>query len=173
MFDIFTDPARAAIMAAQAEAHERADAHLGCEHLLLGLLREGGGRAAAVLADRGVTTAAVRAALDDLVGAPSAVPADDALATLGIDLGQVRTRLETTFGPDALAPTPTPFDAGAKEALQTAVAEAGRAGLAHVDTEHELLGLLEPAENLGVEILHRLGVDCAVLADELRGRPTG
>lgn len=172
MFEMFSEPARAALVAAQAEAHERADARLGCEHLLLGLLREGTGRAAAALAARGVTTTGARAALDDLVGPPSPVPADAALATLGIDLGQVRSSLESTFGPDALAPPPTPYDAGAKEALQTAVAQAGRLGLAQVDTEHELLGVLDTAGNLAVEMLRRVGVDPAALAGELRG-PVG
>ena len=166
MFDIFTEPARAAIVAGQAEAHERADAHFGCEHLLLGLLREGTGRAVDALTARAVTLGAVRTALDDLVGPPPA-GGPDALATLG--LGQVRTRLEESFGPDAMAPPPTPFDAGAKEALQSAVAEAGRLGAATIDTEHELLGLLETPEGLAVEILRHLGVDTAALAAELRG----
>jgi ATP-dependent Clp protease ATP-binding subunit ClpA len=168
MFDIFTEPARAAFMAAQAEAHERVDAHLGPEHLLLGLLREGTGRAAAALAGHGVTVEAVRGVLDDLVGPPSPLPAADALATIGIDLDRVRTRLESSFGPDALAPPPTPFDAAAKEALQAAMAAA--AGGGGVDTEHELLGLLDTADNRATEILRRLRVDCAALAAGLPGR---
>jgi ATP-dependent Clp protease ATP-binding subunit ClpA len=182
MFAVFTEPARAAIMAAQTEAHERADDHLGCEHLLLGLLR-GTGRAAAALAQRGVTVEAVRAALDQLVGPPSTVTADSALATLGIDPGKVRAGLESAFGPDALNPPPTPFDAEAKEALQSAVAEAARlprsgpgidlSSAAQVDPEHVLLGVLDSAENLGTVILRHLGVDCIVLVEELRGRHTG
>ena len=40
MFEIFTEEARTAILEAQAEAVEQDDGQLGCEHLLVGLLRE-------------------------------------------------------------------------------------------------------------------------------------
>ena len=63
MFELFTDEARAALVEAQAEAHERSDTALGCEHVLLGLLREGDGIAARILGSRGVDAGVVRAAL--------------------------------------------------------------------------------------------------------------
>src|SRR5680860_1177060 len=90
MFDIFTERARTVILEAQAEATDRGDNYIGCEHLLVGLLREGTGLAAVVLAERSVTVDAARGAIDELVGPrPMAVPPDKALATIGIDLDQV------------------------------------------------------------------------------------
>jgi ATP-dependent Clp protease ATP-binding subunit ClpA len=171
MFDIFTEEARTVILEAQAEAIEQDDGQLGCEHLLAGLLREGTGLAALVLAERSVTLEGVRAAVDQLVGPrPAAVPPDQALATIGIDLGQVRSRLEATFGPGAMADHPPPYTPLAKEALQLAVAEASRLGQEHVGTGHELLGLAQVTEGLAAKVLEHLEVDLAVLVGELRQR---
>jgi ATP-dependent Clp protease ATP-binding subunit ClpA len=171
MFEIFTEQARNAVLEAQAETLERGDQQLGCEHLLLGLLREGGGLAAVVLAERSITVEATRGAIDRLIGpGPSDVPPDQALATIGIDLGQVRARLEATFGPDALAAPPPPFTPLAKEALQLAVAEASRLGQDRVGTEHELLGLAQVTEGLAAKALEHLGVDLPALVEDLRGR---
>jgi ATP-dependent Clp protease ATP-binding subunit ClpA len=170
MFELFTEAARTAVMEAQAEATERADTYLGTEHLLVGLLREGNDTAAVVLAERSVTLDDVRAAIDDLVGPRTTVPPQEALASIGIDLGQVQARLAATFGPEALAPPPTPFDASARECLQAAVDEASAMHQPYVGTEHELLGLLQVTDGLGAKILQRLGVDLVVLSEQVRGR---
>jgi ATP-dependent Clp protease ATP-binding subunit ClpA len=171
MFEIFTEQARQVILEAQAEATERGDTHIGCEHLLVGLLREGTGLAAAVLAEQSVTVDAVRATLQELVGPrPTAVPPDEALATIGIDLGQVRARLEATFGPGALTAPPPPYDPRAKEALQLAVAESARLDQQHVGTEHELLALVQVTEGLAAKILEQLGVDLVALIEEVHDR---
>jgi len=171
MFEMFTQPARAAILEAQAEARGRHDPHLGCEHLLVGLLRAGTGLASAILVERSITLDAVRAAVDELLGpAPTPVPVDEALASIGIDLGQVRARLEATFGPDALAEQPVPFDPAVKEALQAAVTEARLLHQRYVGTEHELLGLLQVTEGAAAKILQQLGVDLADLSIEVRRR---
>jgi ATP-dependent Clp protease ATP-binding subunit ClpC len=98
------------------------------------------------------------------------VPPDQALATIGIDLGQVRSRLEATFGPGALADHPPPYTPMAKAALQLAVAEAGRLGQDHVGTGHELLGLAQVTEGLAAKVLEHLGTDLAALVEELRER---
>ncbi|MCU1373763.1 MAG: Clp protease ClpX [Actinomycetia bacterium] len=167
MFEHFTEDARTVILEATAEAMEREDDHVGCEHLLLGLLRDGTGPAATVLAERAVTAETVRATLDELVGRRPTVAPDEALATIGIDVGQVRTQVEATFGPGALAAPPPPYDAGAKEALHLAVTEAG-ARL--VGPEHELLGVAQVSDGLATRILGRLGVDLTDLVDEVRAR---
>jgi ATP-dependent Clp protease ATP-binding subunit ClpA len=145
---------------------EREDDHVGCEHLLLGLLRDGTG-AATLLAERAVTLEAVRAALDELVGRRPALASDAALATIGIDVGQVRTQVEATFGPGALAAPPPPYDAGAKQALQAAVTEAGTRP---VGPEHELVGVAQVTGGLAATLLDRLGVDLTDLVDEVRTR---
>jgi ATP-dependent Clp protease ATP-binding subunit ClpA len=171
MFEIFTEQARTVIVEAQAEATGKGDNYLGGEHLLVGLLREGTGLAAVILAERSVTVDAARAALDQLVGPPlTAVPQDQALATIGIDLGQVRARLEATFGPGALADPPPPFTPHAKESLELAVVESSRLHQRYVGTEHELLGLAQVTEGLAAKVLEQLGVDLAALVEEVRGR---
>ena len=169
MFEHFTEPARTAIMEAQAEAIDRGDAHLGTEHLLIGLLREGTGLGAIVLAEHAVGLDAARDALDALVGpSPASVPADAALATIGIDLDQVQARLEESFGSEALTPPPTPYDDDAKQSLELAVAEAAASDPLRIGTGHELLGLLQVTEGLAMKILESFGVDLTALADEVR-----
>jgi ATP-dependent Clp protease ATP-binding subunit ClpA len=83
---------------------------------------------------------------------------------MGIDLDAVRSGLTTNLGESSLAVAPTPFDAGAKLALQAAVAEAGRRGHERVGPEHELVGLLSVPDALGVGVLRQLGVDTEALA---------
>ena len=61
MFQRFTDGARRVVEDAQDEAMALRHGHVGTEHLLLGLLREGEGVAAQVLARAGVTTDRARA----------------------------------------------------------------------------------------------------------------
>jgi ATP-dependent Clp protease ATP-binding subunit ClpC len=137
----------------------------------VGLVREGTGLAAVVLSERSITLDGVRSAIDQLVGPrPAALPPDQALAAIGIDLGQVRSRLEATFGPEAMADHPPPFTPLAKEALQEAVAEASRLGQAHVGTGHELLGLAQVTEGLAAKVLEHLGVDLSALVEDLRRR---
>jgi ATP-dependent Clp protease ATP-binding subunit ClpC len=170
MFELFTEPARTAIMEATAEATDRADTCVGSEHLLVGLLREGNGPAAAALAEHSVTLDTVRAAIDELVGPPATVAPQEALASIGIDLGQVQALLAEAFGPEALAPPPTPFDASARECLEAAVAEARAMQQPNVGTEHELLGLLQVTDGLAAKILQRLGVDLVALGEQVRGR---
>jgi ATP-dependent Clp protease ATP-binding subunit ClpA len=165
MFELFTDEARTAILEAQAEAHERADTALGCEHLLLGLLREGHALAARILGEWSVTTDAVRAAVGELYGPPPAVPPGEALASIGIDLDAVNARLTETFGAAATAPAPTPYDAEARDALVAALDEAGGRD---VGTEHVLSGVLGRSDGRAVKLLEHLGVDVAALGARVR-----
>ena len=53
-FDKFTDRARKVLTLAQEEAQRFNHNYIGTEHLLLGLVREGDGVAAKVLANMGV-----------------------------------------------------------------------------------------------------------------------
>lgn len=163
MFDMFTADAQAVVIQAQDEAQRRGDVHLGTEHLLLGLL--GAQPAADLLAERRVTADAVLTAITELAGPP---PGPDeqraALAAMGIDLDAVRAGMTTNLGESAVAVPPTPFDDGAKLALQAAVAEAGRRGHDQVGPEHELFGLLSVSDALGVSVLRHLGVDTAALS---------
>lgn len=162
MFERFTHAARTAVTQAQEEARRRGAPAIGTEHLLLGVLADVDGAPAVVLARHGID--AVRVA-----EACRATPDldDEALASLGIDLDEVRRRAEDAFGPGALdEPRPVrerrgllaahvPFTAGAKRALAQAV----RAATFHHDREigsaQLFLGLLTDEDV--VLILHRLG----------------
>ncbi len=94
------------------EAERLRHRHLGPEHLLLGLLREGDdpvphgdNPAARVLHAHGLDLATVRAGVDRLAAQgvlPGPQPSDaELLATLGVDLDAVYGRLKETFGDSA------------------------------------------------------------------------
>jgi Clp amino terminal domain, pathogenicity island component len=110
MFERFTDGARQAIVQAQSEARQLGHGFIGCEHLLLGVLAADE-PAAAVLREHELTPERARTEVIRLVGAGRASrPVDllnvldrEALAAIGIDLDVVRSRIEATFGPGALA----------------------------------------------------------------------
>ncbi|MBA3742202.1 Clp protease N-terminal domain-containing protein, partial [Sporichthya sp.] len=61
--------------------------------------------------------------------------------------------------------------ARAKRALERSLREAQALGDQHIGVEHVVLGLLDPAGNLAVELLYRLGVQPDVVrAAVLAGR---
>jgi Clp amino terminal domain, pathogenicity island component len=80
--------------------------YLGPEHLVLGLLRDGGSGAARVLRTHGVNLTAARAALRRLADGglvPGPRPSDaELLGALGVDLDAIRRTTEQTFGRVAL-----------------------------------------------------------------------
>nr|MBA3621272.1 Clp protease [Euzebyales bacterium] len=91
MFERFTDRARATVVLAQTQARDLRAAHIGTEHLLLGLLAEEDGVAASVLRSAGLTIEQVREEIPRVVGACGLGLEDaDALRAIGIDLGTVR-----------------------------------------------------------------------------------
>lgn len=167
MFERFTEPARRVVVLAQEDARERADDRIHSEHLLLGLCRATDTRGAALLAARGVTRATVEA---DLAAAgPADLPDRDALASVGIDLDEVRERVEDAFGPGALESTRAagrrrrrwghiPFDRDAKKVLELALREALRRGDRSIGTEHVLLGLLHGRPGRAMPLLAARGV---------------
>jgi ATP-dependent Clp protease ATP-binding subunit ClpA len=146
-----------------------------------------------VLSDLGVTLDTGRAALRQLVGTGGLSESDaEALRTLGIELDEVRRRVEASFGPGALdhvlhrrphrrpwrrgrcepaaVSGQLPFMPRAKRALERAQREAATLGDRDIGVEHLLLGLLDPRSNMAVELLRHLGVNpelvrARVLAD--------
>jgi hypothetical protein len=87
---------------AKAEAERFGHRYLGPEHLVLGVLRDGGSGASRVLEAHGANLAAARAGLDRLAErglVPGPRPSDaDLLRTLGVDLGAIRCATQETFG---------------------------------------------------------------------------
>ncbi len=67
-FDKFTERARKVLQLAQEEAQRFNHNYIGTEHLLLGLVREGDGVAAKVLANLGVELNKVRSAVEFIIG---------------------------------------------------------------------------------------------------------
>lgn len=110
----WTEPAGVVPHLGREEAEARHQHYIGPEHLLVGLLRQaeflgqvdalrqGDDRAADLLRAHGLDLATVRAGIDRLV-AEGVLPGPqlsdkELLATLGIDLDAVMTRLEDSFG---------------------------------------------------------------------------
>ena len=128
-FDKFTERARKVLQLAQEEAQRFNHNYIGTEHLLLGLVREGEGVAAKVLANLGVELNKVRSAVEFIIGR------GDRPVTGDIGL------------------TPR-----AKKVIELSVDEARRLNHHYIGTEHLLLGLVREGEGIAAGVLESLGV---------------
>jgi ATP-dependent Clp protease ATP-binding subunit ClpA len=141
--------------------------YVGTEHLLLALAADRQTRAAQTLDELGLSPDEIRADIVALIGIaenPATRLDADALATLGIDLDEVRRRVEEVFGPNALERTRagcTPVVPRLKKALELAAREAGEGP---VDAHHVLIGVASVENSVAAQILARHGIT----ADELR-----
>jgi ATP-dependent Clp protease ATP-binding subunit ClpA len=175
MFERFTEDARAAVVAAQAEATALHHGWIGTEHLLLGVLATGGD-GARLLAGFGVDAPGVRDDVVRIVGRGEDDLDSKALATLGIDLDAVRERVERAFGPGALSrrgrcgtPGATPFCARAKKALELTLREAIALGSRDLRAEHLVLGLLRVGDGVAARILAERGVTLDAVRNRMAG----
>ena len=167
MFERFTTQARTAVVAATEAAQRLHSPHVGREHLLIGLAAGG----EATLATHGHTAASLTEAL----GAAPTREEDDrrALEAAGIDLDEIRSGVERTFGPaawDRAAPPPRrrgalarrllgdhrPFTTGAKKSLELALREALADHAQEITATHCLRGVLRDP---GPQVLRLLGAD--------------
>ena len=108
MFERFTSEARNVVVGAQEQARALEHRFIGTEHLLLSMLANDD-TAARLLRERGVTVESARAMIERYVGGvpPRLTPSDaEALRAIGIDIDEVRRRLEENFGPNPLAAPP-------------------------------------------------------------------
>jgi ATP-dependent Clp protease ATP-binding subunit ClpC len=124
LFERFTERARQVVVLAQEEARTLKHDHVGAEHLLLGLLREGGGPVAPALDSFDITLERVRGEVVRIVGVGNAV-----------NTGQM------------------PFTPEAKRVLELALDEVRALGHHYIGTEHILLGLLTLGEGVSTRIL--------------------
>jgi ATP-dependent Clp protease ATP-binding subunit ClpA len=166
MFERFTKPARQVVIVAQLAARRLHHDHIGTEHILLGLL-EAEDAEGELLAGFGVTAEAVERRIREIVGGGT----DDAaaLAAIGIDLEEVRRRVEASFGPDAFRQAAgrgrtgwlgrVPFTPRAKKVLELGLREAVRLRHDHIGPEHVLLGLLREGQGLAAQVMVELGAD--------------
>jgi ATP-dependent Clp protease ATP-binding subunit ClpC len=126
----FTDRVRKVLAMAREEAIRLQHDYVGTEHILLGLIREGEGVAAAVLTN------------------------------LSVDLEQIQERIEESVrrGKATIALGELPYTSRAKKVLEFAMAEARELNHSYVGTEHLLLGLLREEKGIAAEVLNQLGV---------------
>jgi ATP-dependent Clp protease ATP-binding subunit ClpC len=148
MFERFTDRARRVVVLAQEEAVGLNHDYVGTEHLLLGLVHEGEGVAAA------------------------------ALESLGIQLEAVRAQVEEIIGQGQRPPTGhIPFTPRAKKVLELSLREATQLGHNYIGTEHILLGLIREGEGVAAQVLVKVGADLSRVRQQviqlLTGYPGG
>jgi ATP-dependent Clp protease ATP-binding subunit ClpA len=177
MFERFTDEARQVVRLSQDEARRLGHPFIGTEHLLLAILGEGHGPAAQSLIAQGVTGSDLSQRIIRLAP-PDGELDPEALATIGIDLDQVRQATEASFGPGALEPKPRrevrkghiPFTRRARKVLELALREALALGHNYIGSGHILLGLLREGHGLAVHALANSGVDLAALRADVERR---
>jgi ATP-dependent Clp protease ATP-binding subunit ClpA len=171
MFQRFTETARAAVVEAQHEARRLGHGWIGCEHLLIAVASGPDGPAPRALRAAGVTPEALRTAVAECAGRPRLDA--DALASIGIDLDEVRRRVDAAFGPGALDRRRgcnagrMPFTKHSKRALEHALKASFARGDNFIGAEHIVLGVLDDPDNLAVEALGRLGIPPERIREQL------
>jgi ATP-dependent Clp protease ATP-binding subunit ClpC len=130
LFERFTDRARKILVLSQEEARALDHHHIGTEHLLLGMIREGEAVAAKALEGFGIGLEGARRQVVELVGRG-----------------------------ESAAQGHLPFTARASRALQLAGQESADRGLDYIGTEHLLLGLVREGTGTAVQALVKLGAD--------------
>lgn len=138
----FTERVRKVLAMAREEAARLHHEYVGTEHILLGLIREGEGVAAAVLQN------------------------------LSVDLEEVQQKIEETVKKGKAAQTTgpdLPYTSRAKKVLELAMGEARELNHSYVGTEHLLLGLLREEKGIAAQVLTDAGVNLeAARAETLR-----
>jgi ATP-dependent Clp protease ATP-binding subunit ClpA len=130
LFTRFTNRARHVMVLAQDAARGVPHDYVGTEHLLLGILDEGGNLAIKVLTALEIESADLRAELIASMGRPT----------------------------DA-AHGNVPFTPLAKRALELTSTESLSLGHNYIGCEHLLLGLLATEDGLASQVLRRMGVE--------------
>lgn len=136
----FTQSAIKVLKLAQYEAKHLKHAHVGTEHILLGLLHEG-------------TNVAAKA-----------------LSSIGIDLYTVRQRVHELVEKedfDDLETEAIGYSPEAKTIMEYAVEQAQSLGHDYIGTEHILLGIIYDTESIACEILISLGADLDIIHDAI------
>jgi ATP-dependent Clp protease ATP-binding subunit ClpA len=162
------------LVAGTDEARRLGCGFVGTEHVLLAIVRGRIDEHGAAVARLGLDPAEVESTLTRrLTRGPIQTKIDpEALATLGIDLATVRSRLEEVFGAGALERTETSC-LGISPRLKLALARAldHAAGRPPGD-EHVLLGILDVPHSAAARTLADLGVSAdAARAVLLEHRP--
>jgi ATP-dependent Clp protease ATP-binding subunit ClpC len=130
MFKRFTERARRVIILAREEAELYRHEYLGTEHILQGVVKDGGGIAVAIIQKSGA------------------------------DLKELKSELEKNLprSSNSLIIGDIPFTSRAKKVLEFAVEEARSLNHNYIGTEHLLLGLLKEKEGVACLVLNSFGM---------------
>jgi hypothetical protein len=139
MYERFTDRARKVMQLANREAERFNHENIRSEHVLAGLIKEGGGVAAHVL------------------------------KTLGVDLHKTRLEFERLVqrGPDIVHIGKLPLTQQVKKIVEYSIEEARNLNHNYVGTEHILLGLLREQEGVAAQVLMNLGLKVEVVRNKV------
>jgi ATP-dependent Clp protease ATP-binding subunit ClpC len=134
-----------------------------------------GSVAGQVLGQHGITLAQAREKTVELLTEAGVTgthgrAASDALASIGIDVDEVRKRMDDAFGPGRFRYPRPVYSPRARKMLERTVQEATALGHDAIDTEHMLLGMIDDADSVGVRVLTGLGVDATALRPEILAR---
>ena len=142
MYERFSDRARRVMQLSNQEAQRFNHEYIGSEHILLGIVKEGGGLAAVVLKE------------------------------LGIELRKIRLEVENLIqsGPKMITMGKLPQTPRAKKVLEYSMEEARDLRQTQVDTEHLFLGLTRVREGVAYQVLTNFGFKIEKLRDEVRRR---
>lgn len=136
----FTQKANTALNLAVETAQDMGHNYVGTEHILLGLLKEGSGVAAAALQQCGVT----EQALSDKISGVDGIAASTTL-------------------------TPNDFTPRTKRVLKSAMLISSRMGSGYVGTEHLLLAVISESDSYAVAFLNELGVSAEAIVQAIEG----
>lgn len=147
MFERLTGRARKVMSLAVQEAQRLNSEFIGTEHILLGIIQEGGGVAAKVLKNLNVDLKRIRQEIEKLI-TPSPNPASR--------WGQL------------------PFSPRAVRVLELARSAAGPLERTAIDAGHLLIGLIEEGNGIAAQVLTNLGLQPAAVRDALeKARASG
>jgi len=145
MNEMFTEAARKAIEYARDEASRLKHDYIGTEHLLLGLIRLGEGRAAEIIANLGLELEDLKASIEEVVQPSGGT----------MTMGQL------------------PLTARAKKTLEVSGQEARALKSKDIDTEHILLALLKDEEGVAAQVLATYEIDYKEAYEELKNIQSG
>lgn len=129
MFNRFTQRAQKVLQLAQEEAINWQHDSIGTEHILLGLIREGGGIAAKALEAIEVSPQVIESGIEELVGK----------------------------GAEPVGPI-IHYTPRAKKVIELSVDESRKLGHSYIGTEHLLLALIREGEGVAARVLNNAGV---------------
>jgi len=129
MFNRFTQRAQKVLQLAQEEAIRWKHESIGTEHILLGLIREGGGIAAKALEAIDISPQMIESGIEELVGKGTE------------DVGPI-----------------VHYTPRAKKVIELSVDESRKLGHSYIGTEHILLALIREGEGVAARVLANTGV---------------